>query len=226
MPPPQRPRSCIPSTSSSVYPHVLPTPMVRRGLDNSLPEHLVLTIVVTLTQPTALQPTSDSPVAAMMSRDVLPTATPATPGYDCPMAEVTTVNTNTSSVVVRSLAVIGAVTLGALICVMVAFVFWRYHRLRASVLRRPCKSDGMFLPICTVQQCPRVLLVVQQTRGHGAVVALPHRLPSHPTLTTITPMSPKSPDGRSLRRGCSPTTIGRHRIPPKSPFCLRQSLQE
>ncbi|EIW54629.1 uncharacterized protein TRAVEDRAFT_73825 [Trametes versicolor FP-101664 SS1] len=115
--------------------------MARRGLDNPLPEHLVLTIVVTLTQPTALQPTSDSPVAAMMSRDVLPTATPATPGEDCPMPEMTSVNTNTSSVVVRSLAVIGAVTLGVLICAMVAFVFWRYHRLRASVLRRPCKSD-------------------------------------------------------------------------------------
>ncbi|OJT03427.1 hypothetical protein TRAPUB_5914 [Trametes pubescens] len=117
--------------------------MVRRDPDNTLPEHIVLTIVVTLTEPSALRPTSNSAVAEMMSRDVLPTATPQMLGDDCPMSEVAPVYANTSNVVVRSLAGIGAATLGVLIIVMVAFVFWRYHRIRASILRRPCKSDSM-----------------------------------------------------------------------------------
>ncbi|KAH9848821.1 hypothetical protein C2E23DRAFT_862460 [Lenzites betulinus] len=147
-PPPQRTRKC-PPTDSSTSRSGSTIPIFARG-ESSNAERLVLTLVLTITQPPTPDATStESPTSAVMmselSRETLPTSAPQSPAEDCPLPETTIVSSSSESpsIALRSAIVgAGAAVLGIALFAGLFYVLRRYHRKRQSVLKRSCKPEA------------------------------------------------------------------------------------
>ncbi|KAI0375990.1 hypothetical protein BV20DRAFT_1117471 [Pilatotrama ljubarskyi] len=149
MPPPHPPPQCA---AASSVPSV-PTATVRRR--NSQDEPLILTLVLTITEPSVPDPTlvSPAPMMSELSREVLPTPTSPSPTDDCPMAEVSVVTAaapgeNSSTLALKSGLIAGAcvAVLGALIFGGIIFVLRRQHRVRTRALRSLQKDEDHISP--------------------------------------------------------------------------------